>query len=72
MDRQDPPIRPRYQLTRGLNRTRNDKDAMTSHCLDRKGSTMRHLANAHAVTGPAGSFTGRLFLMFGGTVRTDR
>ena len=23
---------------------------------------MRHLANAHSVTGPAGSFTGHLFL----------
>ena len=29
---------------------------------------MRHLANAHSVTGPAGSFTGRLFLTFGGTI----
>ena len=33
---------------------------------------MRHLANAHSVTGPAGSFTGRLFLRFGGTGRADR
>ena len=32
---------------------------------------MRHLANAHSVTGPAGS-TGRLFLTFGGTGRADR
>ena len=61
IDRQGLPMRPRYPLTRGLNRTRHEKDAMTSHCLDRKGSTMRHLANAHSVTGPAGS-TGLLFL----------
>ena len=36
MDRQGPPNRPRYQLTRGLTRTRHEKDAMTSRCLDRK------------------------------------
>ena len=35
-ERQGTPIRPRYQLTRGLNRIRHEKDAMTSHCLDRK------------------------------------
>ena len=35
MDRQGPPNRPRYQLTRGLTRTRHEKDAMMSH-LDRK------------------------------------
>ena len=29
MDRQGPPIRPRYQLNRGLNRTRHEKDAKT-------------------------------------------
>ena len=28
--------------------------------------------NAHSVTGPAGSFTGHLFLTFGGTGRADR
>ena len=53
MDRQGPPIRPRYQLTRGLNRIRHEKDA-------------------HSVTSPAGSFTGRLFLTFGGTGRANR
>ena len=36
MDTQDPPIRPRYQLTRGLIGLDNEKDAMTSLCLDRK------------------------------------
>ena len=30
MDRQGPPNRPRYQLTRGLTRIRHEKDAMTS------------------------------------------
>ena len=54
MDRQGPPIQPHYQITRGLNRIRPEKDAMTSRCLDSKGSTMRHLANAHSVTGPTG------------------
>ena len=36
MDTQDPPNRPRYQLTRGLRGLDNKKDAMTSACLDRK------------------------------------
>ena len=36
MDTQDPPNRPRYQLTRGLRGLDNEKDAMTSGCLDRK------------------------------------
>ena len=31
-----PPIRPRYQLTRGLNRIRHKKNAMMSRCLDSK------------------------------------
>ena len=30
MDRQGPPNRPRYQLTRVLTRIRHEKDAMTS------------------------------------------
>ena len=33
---------------------------------------MRHLANAHYMTGPAGGNTGRLFLSFGGPVSVDR
>ena len=36
MDTQDPPNRPRYQLTRGLRALDNEKDAMTSACLHRK------------------------------------
>ena len=36
MDRQGPPNWPRYQLTRGLTRTRHEKDAMTSRCLGSK------------------------------------
>ena len=55
MDRQGPPNRPRYQLTRGLTRIRHEKDAMTSRSVNRKSSTMCHLVNAHSVTGPAGS-----------------
>ena len=31
-----PSLRPRYQLTRGLRGLDNEKDAMTSGCLDRK------------------------------------
>ena len=50
----------------------NEKDAMTSQGVNRKQSTMRHLANTHSVTGPAGSFTGRLFLTFGGIGRADQ
>ena len=44
MDRQGPPNRPRYQLTRGLIGLDNEKDAVTSFCLDRKyarGDTWR-------------------------------
>ena len=36
MDTQDPPNRPRYQLTRGLRGLDNEKDGMSSGCLDRK------------------------------------
>ena len=36
MDTQDPPNQPHYQLTRGLKGVDNEKDAMTSRCLDRK------------------------------------
>ena len=50
----------------------NEKDAMTSRCLDRKGSTTRHLASAQYWAGLAGGDTGRLFLTFGGPVRADR
>ena len=36
MDTQDPPNRPRYQLTRVLRGLNNEKDAMMSACVDRK------------------------------------
>ena len=70
MDRQGPPNRPRYQLTRGLTRTRHEKDAMTSRCLDRKRKY--DLANALSWPVLPVLYTGRLFLTFGGTGRTDR
>ena len=54
MDRQGPPIWPHYQLTRGLNRTGHKKDADITMSRQ-EGSMMRHLANAHSVTGPASS-----------------
>ena len=63
MDRQGPPIWPHCQLTRGLNRTRHKKDDMMSR---QEGSTMRHLADAHSVTDPAGSLYRTAFLAVGG------
>ena len=36
MDTEDPSNQPRYQLTKGLIGLDNEKDAMTSLCLDRK------------------------------------
>ena len=48
----------------------NEKDAMTSLCLDRK--EVRHAIWRVHSTGPACGDTGRLFLMFGGPVRADR
>ena len=36
MDTQDPSNQPHYRLTRGLRGLDNEKDAMTSACLDRK------------------------------------
>ena len=53
MDRQGPPIRPRCQLTRGLNMFRQRKRCYDITLSRQEGSTMRHLANAHSVTGPA-------------------
>ena len=41
----------------------NEKDDMMSR---QKGSMMHHLANAHSVTGPASSYTKRLFLTLAG------
>ena len=51
MDTQDPPNRPRYQLTGGLIGLYNEKDAMTSRCLDRK--EVRHAIWRVHSTGPA-------------------
>ena len=68
MDTQDPPNQPRYQLTRGLRGLDNEKDAMTSGCLDRK-EVRGAIWGVHSTTDrPAG----RLFLMFGGPVCADR
>ena len=54
MDRQGPPIQPRYQLTRGLNMFRQRKRCYGVTLSRQEGSTRRHLANAYPVTGPAG------------------
>ena len=54
MDRQDPPNRPRYQLTRGLiglDIEKRHRDVILSR---QEVCTRRHLANVHSVTGPAG------------------
>ena len=49
----------------------NEKDAMTSACLDRK--EVRHATwRVQCEDRPAGGNTGRLFLMFGGPVCADR
>ena len=48
MDTQDPPIRPRYQLTRAIIGLDNEKDAMTSRCLDRKYDPPQSRARPHA------------------------
>ena len=72
MDTQDPPNRPCYQLTRGLTGLDNEKDAMTSGCLDRK-EVRGAIWGVHSTTDrPAGGNTGRLFLTFGGPVCADR
>ena len=54
MDRQGSPNRPRYQLTRGLNRFRQQRRRDDVSMSRKEGSTTYHLANAHSVTGPAG------------------
>ena len=74
MDIQGPPNRSRYQLTRGLIGLDNDilsrHEGLDDVILSRQEvCTRRHLANAHSLTGPAGSSTRRLFLSFGGTGR---
>ena len=54
MDRQDPPNRPRYQLTRGLIGLDIEKRRHDVILSRQKVCTRRHLANVHSVTSPAG------------------
>ena len=50
----------------------NEKDAMTSGCLDRK-EVRGAIRGVHSTTDrPASGNTGRLFLAFGGPVCADR
>ena len=75
MDTQDPPIRPRYQLTRGLIGLDSEKDAMTSRCLDRKEvrhATLRAHTGTGTLVGALCTHIRRLFLSFGGPVCADR
>ena len=61
MDRQGPPNWPHYQLTRGLTRTRHEKDAMTSRCLDRKRKYDVPPGECTLLTGPAGYYIQDVF-----------
>ena len=54
MDGQDPPNRPRYQLTRGLIGLDSEKRRDDVILTRQEVCTRRHLANVHSVTGPAG------------------
>ena len=72
MDRQGPPNRPRYQLTRGLNLFRQRKRWTDVTLSGQEASMMRHLANAHYWPVLPVLYTGRLFLAFGGTGHADR
>ena len=54
MDRQDPPNRPRYQLTRGLIGLDSEKRRDDVILTRQEVCTRQHLANVHSVTGPAG------------------
>ena len=53
MDGQDPPNRPRYQLTRGLIGLDSEKRRDDVILTRQEVCTRRHLANVHSVTGPA-------------------
>ena len=55
MDRQGLPVRPGYRFTRGLYRTRQRNRCYDVTLCRQEGSTMRHLANACPLTGPADS-----------------
>ena len=50
----------------------NEKDAMTSGCLDRKEVRGAIWGVHSTMDRPAGGNTGRLFLAFGGPVCADR
>ena len=54
MDGQDPPNRPRYQLTRGLIGLDSEKRRDDVILTRQEVCMRRHLANVHSVTGPAG------------------
>ena len=78
MDRQGPPNLPRYQLTRGLNRFRQQKRCYDITLTSQEGSTMRHLASAQW-DWPACVFImdtyndiRQLFLSFGWPLCADR
>ena len=47
MNTQDPPNRPRYQLTRGLRDLDNKKRCYDVTLSGQEGSTTRHLASTH-------------------------
>ena len=75
MDTQGPPNRPRYQLTRGFIGLDNEKDAMTSRCLDSKeirGAIWRVHSETGQLVGALCTHIRRLFLSFGGPVCADR
>ena len=63
MDTQDPPNQCRYQLTNGLIGLDNEKDVMTSCCLNRK--------DVQCATWQVHS-TRPVFLLFGGPACADQ
>ena len=72
MDRQGPPNRPRYQLTRGLNRLRQQKRCYDITLSRQEGNMMHRLENAQWDRPASILYTGRLFMLFGGPVCADR
>ena len=58
------------QFTSGIGLD-NKKDAMMSHCPDRKKVMIHNLVNAQ-LDWPAGGNTGQVFLLFGGAVCADQ
>ena len=65
MDREAVPSDPAISLLRAYLGLGNRKDAVISHCQDRKYGTPP--SECTLVTSPAGRNTGHLFLMFGRT-----